>query len=146
MMRSIAGVVAGLVAWIAVAQLGNMALRAVLPDYRAGAEPAMTFTLPMMFARLFLGAASSIGGAVTAWIVRGDGARRGSSAWRWSRSSSRCMSGCGRSSRSGITRPSWFRCCRSPFWARRCSPAIDAEIYRSSAGIAPRRIAGATGG
>ena len=33
----------------------------------------MTFTLSMMFARLLLGAASSIaGGAVTAWIVRGN--------------------------------------------------------------------------
>ena len=71
-MRGIAGVSAGLVAWIVVATVGNMALRAVLPDY-AAAEPAMTFTLPMMFARLLLGAASSIvGGAVTAWIVRGD--------------------------------------------------------------------------
>ena len=72
MMRGIAGVAAGLVAWIAVATVGNMALRAAMPDY-ASAEPAMSFTLSMMFARLLLGAASSIvGGAATAWIARGD--------------------------------------------------------------------------
>lgn len=72
MMRVIAGVATGLAAWIVAATVGNMAFRAAMPGY-AGAESAMTFTLPMMFARLLLGAASSVvGGAATAWIVRGD--------------------------------------------------------------------------
>ena len=72
MMRGIAGVAAGLVAWIVVATAANVALRVAMPGY-ADAETPMTFTLEMMFARLFLGAVSSaLAGAVTAWIVRGS--------------------------------------------------------------------------
>jgi len=72
MARGVAGVAAGLVAWIVVATGANIALRAAMPGY-AVAETPMTFTLAMMFARLLLGAASSVvAGAVTAWIAQGN--------------------------------------------------------------------------
>jgi hypothetical protein len=75
MTRGIAGVAAGLVAWIVVATLANVALRVAMPGY-ADAETPMTFTLEMMFARLFLGAVSSVlAGAMTAWIARGGSPR-----------------------------------------------------------------------
>jgi len=71
-MRGIAGVAAGLVAWIVVATAANVALRVAMPGY-ADAETPMTFTLEMMLARLFLGAVSSVlAGAVAAWIARGS--------------------------------------------------------------------------
>jgi hypothetical protein len=71
-MRAIAGVAAGLVAWIVVATAANAVLRVAMPGY-ADAETPMTFTLEMMFARLFLGAVSSVlAGAVAAWIARGS--------------------------------------------------------------------------
>ena len=85
MMRSIGGVAAGLVAWIVVVTLGNVALRGAMPGY-GEAEAALrvapagdatatpvTFTLAMLVARLLLGAASSVAaGATTAWIARGE--------------------------------------------------------------------------
>jgi len=85
MMKSIGGVVAGLVAWIAVATIGNVALRGAMTGY-GEAEAALrvappggatatlvTFTLAMLVARLLLGAASSVAaGATTAWIARGN--------------------------------------------------------------------------
>ena len=75
MARGIAGVAAGLVAWIVVATLANVALRVAMPGY-ADAETPMTFTLEMMFARLFLGAVSSVlAGAMTAWIARSGSPR-----------------------------------------------------------------------
>ena len=72
-MRIAGAVLAGLVAWIAVATLVNLAMRATWADY-AAVEKAMTFTLPMTIARLVLGAAASFGaGAAAAWIARGGG-------------------------------------------------------------------------
>src|SRR5215510_12114001 len=69
--RTIGAVVAGLITWIFVATVLNLALRASWPDYHA-AEIAFDFTLAMKFARLVLGAASSIGaGFVAAWIGKG---------------------------------------------------------------------------
>ena len=73
MMRAIAGLFGGLVAWFLIATAGNLALRFAWAGY-AEAERAMTFTLSMMAARLFLGVLSSLGAGLTvAWITRRNG-------------------------------------------------------------------------
>lgn len=70
MARIVAGVAAGLLAWIVVVTASNVALRAVLRGY-AEAEAAMNFTLAMLLFRLFMGALSSFGaGLVTAWVAK----------------------------------------------------------------------------
>jgi len=70
MARGIAGVAGGLVAWMVVATLINLALRYGWPAY-AEVEKEMTFTLAMMEARLILSAvASGCAGATVAWITR----------------------------------------------------------------------------
>ncbi len=57
--KIVLGVLLGLVVWIVVATVGNFAIRALVSGY-AEAEPAMRFTLPMLLARLGLGALSSV--------------------------------------------------------------------------------------
>ena len=76
MIKMIAGIVAGLVAWIIVATIGNLMLRVAWPGY-AEAEISMMFTLAMMVARLLLGALSSLcAGFVAARITKnGTGAK-----------------------------------------------------------------------
>ncbi len=59
MIKATMGVIAGFLIWFAVATLGNMLVRVLLPGYSAG-EAAMAFTLSMLFARLAVGAVSSI--------------------------------------------------------------------------------------
>ena len=72
MIRIIAGIVCGLVAWFIVATIGNLVIRLSWPDYVA-VETSMAFTLPMMLARLLVGAvASLVAGALTGWIARGN--------------------------------------------------------------------------
>ena len=72
MVRSIAGVAGGLVVWMLVATLGNLALRFGWPVY-ADVEKEMTFTLAMLVGRLVLGAVSSLcAGATVAWITKRD--------------------------------------------------------------------------
>ena len=74
MIRSVLAALAGFLAWLVVAQLGDMLLRVALPGY-AAAEPAFAFTLPMMISRLVLGAACSLAaGFVCSAVARG---RRG---------------------------------------------------------------------
>jgi hypothetical protein len=69
MLRKIGGVVGGVVAWFLMANVGNRILRATWPGY-SQAEVAMTFTLGMSIARLFVGAVSSLSaGFVAAWIT-----------------------------------------------------------------------------
>src|SRR5215469_7058544 len=69
MWRTIAGILAGFVAWWVVATVLDWGLRLWLPGYLA-AEPAMLFTLTMKIARLSLGALSSIAaGALVRWIA-----------------------------------------------------------------------------
>jgi hypothetical protein len=69
MAKGILGVVAGLVAFVAVAAVGGIIMRAAWPDYARVAD-AMTFTLPMMIARLSVGALATIGaGLVTALVA-----------------------------------------------------------------------------
>jgi len=72
MARRIISPIVAIGVWIALAVIINTGLRAMWPDY-AAVEQAMAFTLPMMLARLLLGALSSLGaGAVAAWIARGN--------------------------------------------------------------------------
>ena len=64
------GVSVGLVVWSVVATVGNFAIRGLVSGY-AEAEPAMRFTLPMLLARLGLGAVSSLAaGFACAALVR----------------------------------------------------------------------------
>src|SRR5262245_52179105 len=84
MLRGIAAVAGGLGVWLVVVTVGNLAVRATIPEYgeaeavlRAAAagyaagQPSMPFTQSMMIARLLLGALSSVAaGAACAWIAR----------------------------------------------------------------------------
>jgi hypothetical protein len=70
MARSLLGVVAGLAGWFALAAAAGVILRVAWPEYATVAD-AMTFTLPMMFARLAIGAVATLaGGWVTAAVAR----------------------------------------------------------------------------
>jgi hypothetical protein len=70
MTRGILGVVAGLLGFIAVVAVAGIIMRAAWPEYARVAD-AMTFTLPMMIARLSIGALATIAaGLVTASIAR----------------------------------------------------------------------------
>jgi hypothetical protein len=72
MVRSILAVITGIVTWMIVATLINYLIRALLPGYVA-AEPTMSFTLAMMFARLALAVVTSIiAGFFTALVARGN--------------------------------------------------------------------------
>jgi len=75
MTRNILGVVAGLVAWLLVAAILGFIMRNSWPAYAAVAE-TMGFTLPMMLARLSIGALATLAaGLVTALITRSAVAR-----------------------------------------------------------------------
>ena len=70
MVKAIIAIVAGLVAWIAVVALAGVIMRSSWPAYARVAD-AMTFTLPMMLARLSIGALATLAaGWVTAAIAR----------------------------------------------------------------------------
>lgn len=70
MLRLIGGMVAGVIVWIVVVTILNLILRHGWMNY-ALVEKAMTFTLPMMIARLSESALSSLAsGATAAWIGR----------------------------------------------------------------------------
>ncbi len=63
------GVVAGLGAWVAIAAVAALIMRSSWPAYARVAD-AMTFTLPMMLARLSIGALATLAaGWVTAAIA-----------------------------------------------------------------------------
>ena len=73
MIRIIAGIVCGIVAWFIVATIGNLVIRLSWPDYVA-VETSMAFTLPMLLARLLVGAVASLAaGALVGWIARASG-------------------------------------------------------------------------
>jgi hypothetical protein len=59
MARKALGVIGGLVVWIAVATVAGVIMRAAWPAYASVAD-AMTFTLPMMIARLGIGAVATV--------------------------------------------------------------------------------------
>ena len=70
MAKRILAVVAGLVVWTALATVAGLIMRNAWPEYAAVAD-AMTFTLPMMLARLSIGAVATLAaGWVTAFIWR----------------------------------------------------------------------------
>ena len=69
--RTIGAIIAGIVTWIVVATVLNLALRAWWPHYHE-AETAFNFPIAMKLARLVLGAASCVSaGFVAAWIGKG---------------------------------------------------------------------------
>src|SRR5215470_8584151 len=70
MVKNIIGVVAGLAVWMIVATIAGFIMRVSWPAY-ASVASALTFTLPMMIARLSIGAVATIAmGIVTAVIAR----------------------------------------------------------------------------
>jgi hypothetical protein len=70
MVRIILGVIAGLVVFVAVATVAGLIMRLSWPAY-ARVAAAMTFTLPMLIARLSIGAVATLAaGLVTALIAR----------------------------------------------------------------------------
>jgi len=68
MARKALGVIAGLVVWIAVTTVAGVIMRAAWPAYASVAD-AMTFTLPMMFARLSIGAVATVAAGWVAAII-----------------------------------------------------------------------------
>jgi|SRR3954449_4107443 hypothetical protein len=69
MWRTIASIVAGLVAWGVIVTLLNFGLRAAIPGYHA-AEATLQFTLAMKIGRLTEAAITSVvAGAVVGWIA-----------------------------------------------------------------------------
>ena len=70
MARTILGVVAGLLAFAAVAAVAGIIMRGAWPDYALVAD-AMTFTLPMMLARLSIGAVATIAAGWVTTLVAG---------------------------------------------------------------------------
>lgn len=70
MLRLVGGTIAGIVAWVVIVTLLNFGLRYGWPEYHA-VEKAMTFTLPMMVARLTeSGVSSLLSGFIAAKIAR----------------------------------------------------------------------------
>jgi hypothetical protein len=70
MARKALGVIAGLAVWIAVTTVAGVIIRAAWPAYSSVAD-AMTFTLPMMIARLGIGAVATVAaGWLAATITR----------------------------------------------------------------------------
>jgi hypothetical protein len=70
-LKTVGAVIAALVTWFLVATVVNLALRAWWPHYHE-AETAFNFTFAMKFARLVLGAISTLSaGFVAAWIDKG---------------------------------------------------------------------------
>ena len=70
MARTILGVIAGLAVWVTIVIVAGLIMRGVWPEYARVAD-AMTFTLPMMFARLVIGALATLAaGLVTTVIAR----------------------------------------------------------------------------
>jgi hypothetical protein len=67
--KAVIGVVAGLAVWITVVAVAGLIMRSSWPAYVRVAD-AMTFTLPMMLARLSIGALATLAaGWVTAAIA-----------------------------------------------------------------------------
>ena len=68
--KAVIGVIAGLAVWMAVVAVAGLIMRSSWPAYARVAD-AMTFTLPMMLARLSIGALATLAaGWVTAAIAR----------------------------------------------------------------------------
>ena len=73
--ENLIGVVTGLAVWLAIAIVAALVMRETWPAYASVAD-AMTFTLPMMIARLSIGAFATVSmGFVTARITQSAVAR-----------------------------------------------------------------------
>jgi hypothetical protein len=71
MLRLVGGAIAGVFAWFVIVTVLNLPLRYGWHDY-AAVEKAMTFTLPMMVARLSISGISSVAsGAIAARVDKG---------------------------------------------------------------------------
>ena len=68
MRKSILGVVAGLMVWMAIVTVVGLILRASWPAY-ASVATAMTFTLPMLLARLSIGAVATLACGLIATLI-----------------------------------------------------------------------------
>jgi hypothetical protein len=68
MSKSILGVVAGLMAWVAIITVAGLIMRASWPAY-ASVATAMTFTLPMLLARLSIGAVATLVTGLIATLI-----------------------------------------------------------------------------
>jgi hypothetical protein len=68
MRRTALGVVVGLAVWVAIATVAGMIMRAAWPEYASVAD-AMTFTPPMMFSRLAIGALATLAAGLVTTIV-----------------------------------------------------------------------------
>lgn len=68
MWRTIASVVAGLVAWAVVVTLINFGLRAAIPGYHV-AEATLDFTLTMKIARLLMAAVTSLAAGAVVTLI-----------------------------------------------------------------------------
>jgi hypothetical protein len=68
MSKKILGVVAGLVVWAAIVMVAGTIMRLSWPDY-ARVEIAMTFTLPMLIARLAISALATVATGLVAAII-----------------------------------------------------------------------------
>jgi hypothetical protein len=70
MAKRILGVVAGLAVWVAVVTVAGVIMRGAWREYASVAD-AMTFTLPMMMARLSIGVVATLAaGALAAYVAR----------------------------------------------------------------------------
>ena len=70
MAKGILGVVAGLAVWVIIAAVAGVIMRVSWPAY-ASVASAMTFSLPMMIARLSVGALATVAmGFATAVVAR----------------------------------------------------------------------------
>jgi hypothetical protein len=63
--KAVLGIISGLAAWIAVIAVAGLIMRSTWPAYASVAD-AMTFTLPMMLARLSIGALATL---VAGWVT-----------------------------------------------------------------------------
>ncbi len=68
MLRKIGAVLWGLFAWVVISSVGDRLLRMGWPAY-AAAEPTFAFTLGMMWARLLLGAVSTLASGFVAGYI-----------------------------------------------------------------------------
>jgi hypothetical protein len=82
--KAIAGVAAGLAVWIAVVAAAGLIMRSSWPAYASVAD-AMTFTLPMLLARLSIGALATLAAGWVTTAVAPPRLNVGSSKRPWSR-------------------------------------------------------------
>ena len=76
MARTTLGVIAGLAAWVTIVVLAGLIMRAAWAHYASVAD-AMTFTVPMLLARLAIGALATLAGAWSPPSSAGDRCARG---------------------------------------------------------------------